>query len=275
MTQHYPCSPAAAVRSFVRHRPLIAQLVRREVEGRYRGSMLGMLWSLVTPLLMLAIYTFVFTVVFKARWGVGDNGDKAEFAVVLFSGIMLHAFLAECLTRAPMLVLENVNLVKKVVFPLEIHAFTLVGSALFHLVMSFAVLLVGCLLVLHDLPTTVFYAPLVVAPFALLMLGLVWGLASLGVYLRDIGQIVAPMMAVFMFLSPVFYSLDLLPAWAATLVLWLNPLSLIVMQLREVVIWGHAPDFAALGVYTLVAAGVAALGFAWFQKTRKGFADVL
>ena len=168
----HSASPVAAVASLARHRGLLAQFVRRQVASRYRGSMLGIVWSLMTPLLMLAVYSFVFVIVFKARWGA-DTGPRGEFAVMLFSGLVLHGFLAECISRAPGVILENRNLVKKVVFPLELLPVAAVCSALFQLLVSFVVLLLGVLLVYHRLPLTLVYLPAVVLPLVLFALGLV------------------------------------------------------------------------------------------------------
>lgn len=272
-TWQFSSSPMAAIRSLLARRALIANLARREVAARYRGALLGMLWSFLTPLLMLALYTFVFTVVFEARWGQG-TGDRTEFALVLFCGMLVHQFFAEVLTRAPLLILQQANFVKKVVFPLEVLPPVMVISALFHLAVSAGVLLLAQLLFTHTVHLTALLLPLVVAPLILLGLGVAWMLSALGVYMRDIAQTMGLVATVLMFLSPVFYPVTALPervqAW-----IYLNPLTLIIEEARKVTLWGELPDIKALLVYSLVAAGTASIGFAWFQKTRKGFADVL
>lgn len=259
--------------SLVRHAGLTRQMVKREVLGRYRGSFLGLLWSFVNPVLMLTVYTFVFSIVFQARWGQG-SGDRLEFALVLFAGLIVFNLFSECLTRAPGLVLGNVNYVKKVIFPLEILPWVSLGSAVFHAAVSLAVLLIFLLLTGHGLAWTVLLLPVVFAPFLLLIQGLSWLLASIGVFIRDVGQIVGMAMTVLLFMSPIFYPADALPE-AVRGWLFMNPLSFIIEQSRDVLIWGKLPDWSGLAIYLLIALAVAWLGLFWFQKTRKGFADVL
>jgi len=259
---------------------LALQLVRREVVGRYRGSLLGIAWSLLTPLFMLAIYTFVFGTIFKARWtvadasGAGAEHPMAEFAIFLFAGLVVFQLFGEVVNRAPGLVLSNVNYVKKIVFPLEILPVVALGSALFHAFVSMIVLFVFIPLVMGGIPITALLLPVVLAPFALLILGLAWFLASLGVYFRDIAQFLGTVVTAMMFLSPIFFPATALPAWLRPY-LALNPIALPVEETRNVLIIGRAPDWAALGLYSLLAVVIAALGFVWFQKTRKGFADVI
>ena len=265
--------PADIFLSLVRHAGLARQMVKREVLGRYRGSFLGLLWSFVNPVLMLAVYTFVFGIVFQARWGQG-SGDRLEFALVLFAGLIVFNLFSECLTRAPGLVLGNVNYVKKVIFPLEILPWVSLGSALFHAAVSLGVLLLFLSFAGHGIAWTVLLLPLVLAPFVLLIQGLSWLLASIGVFVRDIGQVVGMAMTVLMFMSPIFYPADALPE-AVRGWLFLNPLTFIIEQSRDVLIWGKLPDWSGLAVYSLIALAVAWAGLFWFQKTRKGFADVL
>jgi lipopolysaccharide transport system permease protein len=254
------------------------QLVRRDIAGRYRGSALGILWSLLTPLFMLAVFTFVFGTVFKARWqpGGADGAEPsmAEFAIVLFAGLIVFQLFAEVINRAPALICTNVNYVKKVVFPLEILPVVALGSAVFHAAVSLVVLFVFMLVAMGYMPWTALLFPLVLAPFLLLILGLAWFLASLGTYVRDIGQLLGPLVTALMFLSPIFFPRSALPEWIRPWAV-LNPVALPVEQAREVLIWGRMPDWTGLALYSIVALVVAGLGYAWFQKTRKGFADVL
>jgi lipopolysaccharide transport system permease protein len=264
----------ALVRSLWRNRQLIAQMTRREVAGRYKGSALGLAWSFFNPVFMLAVYTFVFSVVFRARWGVGGEESKTQFAVVLFVGMVVHGVLAEVLNRAPSLILANANYVKKVVFPLEILPVVSMGVALFHSLVSLGVLLIAFAMFNGYLHWTAVFTPLVLLPLVILTLGLAWMLASLGVFLRDVGQSIGLITTVMLFLAPVFYPITALPErfrpWLMT-----NPLTFIIEQAREVLIWGNLPNWFGLAIYTLVATVVAWAGYAWFQKTRKGFADVL
>ncbi len=266
-------SPLALIRSIFRNRALLKSLIGREVVGRYRGSVMGLLWSFFNPALMLAVYTFVFSVVFKARWS-GGTGSKTEFALVLFTGLMVYNLFAECVNRAPGLVLANVNYVKKVVFPLEILPVVALGSAAFHLLISLCVWLLFYLAFFGMPSWTALLLPLVLAPLALFTLGISWFLASLGVYLRDVSQVVGVVTTVLMFLSPIFYPVSALPE-EFQMIMQASPLTLVVEQARDVLIW-HRPMRPTTWLLQMaVAALVAWLGFLWFQHTRKGFADVL
>lgn len=267
-------SPGALVGSLWRNRELIVGMTKREVIGRYKGSVMGLLWSFLNPVLMLAVYTFVFSFVFKSRWQAGGDESHSQFAVILFVGLIVHGLFAEVLNRAPTLILNNVNYVKKVVFPLEILPAITAGAALFHSAISLLVLLIAGVIFNGSLPWTAVLIPVVLLPLLVLILGLAWMLASLGVFVRDIAQTVGILTMMAMFLAPVFFPSSALPENLRPLI-HANPLTLIIEQAREVLIWGRLPNWGALGIYMVVACGVAWLGFAWFQKTRKGFADVL
>ena len=270
----HPTSLLQMLASFWRNRDLIWQMTRREVVGRYKGSVMGLAWSFLNPVFMLVVYTFVFSVVFKARWGVGEDETKTQFAVVLFVGMIVHGLFAEVLNRAPGLILSNVNYIKKVVFPLEILPAISMGAALFHSLISLLVLLIAFVMFNGYLHWTAIFTPLVLLPLVILTLGLAWMLASLGVFIRDIGQTIGIITAVMMFLAPVFFPITALPEEYRPLIM-ANPLTFIIEQAREVLIWGRLPDWSGLSIYTLAATAVAWAGYAWFQKTRKGFADVL
>jgi len=234
---------------------------------------MGLAWSFFNPLIMLTVYTFVFSVVFKARWSVAGE-DKVNFAIILFVGLIAYGLFADCINRAPGLILSNSNYVKKVVFPLEILPSVALGSALFHASVSLVVLLIAQLLVNQRLPWTVVLFPIVLLPLLLTTLGFAWILSALGGYLLNMGKITIIFTTVLMFLSPLFYPLSALPkqyqVWLA-----FNPLTFIIEQGRNVLIFGKTPDWM---LWALALAGsllVCAAGFWWFQKTRKGFADVL
>jgi lipopolysaccharide transport system permease protein len=270
----HPTSISEMIASFWRNRELIWQMTRREVIGRYKGSVLGLAWTFLNPVLMLVVYTFVFSVVFKARWAVGGDETRTQFAVVLFVGMIVHGLFAEVLNRAPGLILGNVNYVKKVVFPLEILPTISMGAALFHSLVSLLVLLIAFVVLNGFLHWTVIFIPLVLLPLVIFTLGLAWMLVSTGVYIRDIGQTIGIFTTVMLFVSPVFFPVTALPArfqpWMMA-----NPLTFIIEQARDVLIWGTLPNWQGLGFYTLAATFVAWAGYVWFQKTRKGFADVL
>lgn len=259
--------------SFARNFDLVFQLTRREVIGRYRGSILGLAWSFFNPLIMLAVYTVVFSTVFQAKWGVGSD-SKTEFALVLFVGMIVHGVLAESMNNSPLLMLRNVSYVKKVVFPLEILPWVVMGATLFHAMVSVFVWLLFYVLVNHEVQWTVVFLPLVFLPLVLFSMGVSWGLASLGVYIRDIGQVTGVLTTVLLFLSPIFYPASRLPEPYQTII-YLNPLTFIIEQTRDVLMWGNMPDWKNMTIAIAVSILVAWLGFLWFQKTRKGFADVL
>ncbi len=257
-----------------KHRALIVQMVRREVVGRYRGSMMGLLWSFLNPVLMLAVYTFVFSVVFSAKWGIGSGESKADFALILFVGMIVHGVFAECVNRAPTLILNNVNFVKKVVFPLEILPWVAMGATLFHATVSVGVWAIFFVIIKGYLPWTLVFIPLVALPLVLGTLGFAWLLAATGVYLRDVSQTTGIFTTILMFLSPIFYPVSALPENYRGL-LALNPLTFLIEQAREVMVWDRLPDFGGLVAHTLGALVIALIGLAWFQKTRRGFADVV
>jgi lipopolysaccharide transport system permease protein len=270
-----PTSLAALARSLWRNRQLIAQMTKREVVGRYQGSVMGLAWSFFNPVFMLVVYTFVFSEIFKARWsGVGGDDSKTQFALLLFVGMIVLSLFSDVLNRAPSLILGNVNYVKKVVFPIEVLPVISMGAALFHCLISIGVLLAAFALFNGYLHWTAVFTPLVLLPLVILAMGLAWILASLGVFLRDVGQTIGIITTVLMFLSPVFYPVNAVPEQFRVFIM-ANPLTFIIEQAREVLIWGHLPNWLGLGAYTLAATVIAWAGYAWFQKTRKGFADVL
>ncbi len=261
-------------RSFWRNRQLIAQMTRREVLGRYRGSLLGLAWSFFNPLLMLAIYTFVFSVVFKVRWGTGAPTSRMQFALGLFVGVIVHGLLAEGINKAPGLILGNVNYVKKVVFPLEILPWIVIGSAWFHAAVSLVILLLAQWVFGGGIPLTALWLPIVLLPLIPMTMGFAWALAATGVFIRDVAQVTSIFTIILMYLAPVFYPITALPEpyrkW-----LYLNPLTFVIEQARGVLFAGTMPDWLGMALYSAVALLVAGLGFRWFQMTRKGFADVL
>jgi lipopolysaccharide transport system permease protein len=261
--------------AFTTHRTLLSQLLVREISARYRGSVMGLLWSLFTPILMLCIYTFVFNYVFKARWPIQtSDGGVVNFAMVLFLGLLVHGMIAEILVRSPKLILDNVNFVKKVVFPLEILPWVVLLGALFNFVIGFLLLLALVFWELQQLPVTVLLLPIVLLPFMLMLVGLSWLLTALGVYLRDIQHISGTLATLLLFVSPVFYSVTILPE-SLQLIISFNPITVIVEATRSIVIYGQAPDFKVLGIYTIAATAMAGLGYTTFSRMRRGFADVV
>ncbi len=267
-------NPLTMIRNLWAHRDLLRQFTVREVMGRYKGSYLGFLWSLLTPLFMLMVYTFVFSVIFKATWGVSPSESRAEFALTLFCGLIAFNVFSECLTRAPGLIVSSANYVKRVVFPLEILPLSVLGSALIHSLASLVVLGLGILVVKRTVPWTAIYLPLVYLPLIGLCLGLGWFLAALGVFIRDTGYLVGVALQVLFFMTPIIYPLSALPA-ALQPVLRFNPLSPVVEDFRRVVMWGQAPDWPWWGAATLFSGLVTMAGYVWFMKLKRAFADVV
>jgi lipopolysaccharide transport system permease protein len=265
-----PLSPYIALK---RHFALIVQMAKRDVAGRYRGSFAGLFWSFFTPLLMLVIYTFVFGVIFKARWNTQVTGHF-QFAVILFAGLNINQLFSECANKAPSLIIQNTNFVKKVVFPLESLSWSTLGAALFHLLVSTVVLLIISAVVNHAFPLTVLLFPLVVLCFLPFVAGVVWLLTSLGVFFRDLQQVTGIATTALMFLAPIFYPITMIPEPYQGL-MYLNPLTTIVVASQDVLVLGHAPDWGRLGWYLLASCLFAWLAFVWFERTRKGFADVV
>ncbi|HXJ33713.1 MAG TPA: ABC transporter permease [Candidatus Eisenbacteria bacterium] len=267
-------NPLRPMRDLYVHRELLGQFARREIEARYRGSYLGLLWSLITPLVMLATYTLVFSTIFQARWRVDAVPQRGEFALTLFAGLIAFNLFAECVTRAPTLVVANTNYVKNVVFPIQILPVSALGAALFHGVVNVAILLVASLVVFGTLSHTLWLLPVAALPLLAFSLGLSWLLASLGVFLRDTTYAVGMATQILFFLTPVFYRADAVPEPLRT-VLGLNPLSNIVEDFRRVLVWSQTPDWTAWSIAMATSAAVFVLGYAWFMITKPGFADVL
>lgn len=253
---------------------LIRQMARREIVSRYRASVLGMLWSFIQPLLMLGIYSFVFGHIMNTRWPVQGADVPGLFPLILFSGLILHGLLAECLARAPGLVVGQPNFVKKVVFPLEVLPVVMVASALFHFLISLLILLAGVVWVKGSIPVEALLVPLYLAPFLLICLGLGWGVSALGVYVRDVNHVIGLGITMLLFFSPILYPLEMLPEWARPW-LMLNPLTLPVEALRLLLLSGQLPPAELWAGYAAASVVIALLGLCFFEKTRKGFADVL
>lgn len=272
-TTRYRADPLYIPGSIVEHRFVIGQLAKRAILGRYRGTVLGLLWSLVTPLLLLAVYTFVFGTILQVRW-VSQSGGNAEFAAILFSGMLVHGILAECLTQASTLIVANPQYVKKVVFPLEALPWVTVISAFFQGVISTGILLAYLFFVQGGIPWTavLFPIPLFVLAFVCIAAG--WLISATAVYLKDIAQMMGLLSTVLFFMAPILYPKTALPVEFQNL-LYLNPLTYIIEQFRAVVLWGQLPNWNGLALYGIASVAVAWMSLAWFQKTRKGFADVL
>ena len=259
-----------------RHRLLIARLARRELEERYRGSLLGLVWTILMPLAMLGIYSFVFGGVFGARWNRPHTASIAEygFPIIMFSGLVVFTLFQEAVNRSPRLILTNRAYVTKMVFPLEVLPFVAVLSSLVTAAVSLAVLFAAFIIFYGLPPFTVVSLPLILLPIALITLGFVYLLSSLGVFLRDLEHVMPLLTTAMLFMSPVFYQIDQLPAGVRILI-YLNPLTIGIDQMRQALFWGQWPNPAIWLAYLTAAALFSALCAYWFSRTRKAFADVL
>jgi lipopolysaccharide transport system permease protein len=269
----FSVSPIVAVITIARFRELIAQLIWREVAGRYRGSFAGLLWSFLNPLFSLAMYTFVFGVVFKARWGLASE-STLDFALILFAGLIVHGLLAECIGRSPYLIIGNSSYVKQVVFPLEILPIVALGSSLFHVGISVCLLMLIWTFAHGGLPFAAAFVPILLLPLSLIALGLGWLLSATTVYFRDIGQIVNFVNAGLLFFSPIFYPASSVPESLRPLLAF-NPLTFVIESFRSGLIRGTLPETSHYLMYLSVSIVVACIGYASFQKTRPSFADFI
>lgn len=268
-----PAALLAPFRLLTAHSALVAELTRREVNGRYRGASLGLLWSLVSPFLFLVIYAIAFGAVMGGRWPEAQ-ASGTPFSIVLFAGMIPYFVLSECMTRSPELVVGNPAYVKRVVFPLELLPWPMLFSILFHSAMNVLVFLAMRLAMEGQMAWTVVYLPFVIIPIAILGLGVSWFLASISVYFRDVRQVVGLASMSLLFLSSVMVPMAAVPE-RYRMIFMLNPVSFIAEQSRAILIWEQAPDWMGLLRYTMVALAFMYAGYAWFMATKRGFADVL
>jgi lipopolysaccharide transport system permease protein len=253
---------------------LIRQYLFRQISQRYKGAALGVLWSIVTPLLMLSVYAFVFGTVMNARFGISKTETTLDYALALFCGLNLFNLCAEVISRSPTLILGQPNLVKKVVFPLEILPLVTMLDALIHSLLAFIPLILALIIVGHGVPWTFVFLPLFLIPTALFALGLSLFLSALGVFVRDIPNLITPLLTVLLFSSAVMYPLSAVPDWART---WfsLNPLTVLFDDSRKVLIWGFFPNFLTLTLLTGLGLLLVIVGFLFFEKSKPAFADVM
>lgn len=257
------------------YRYLLVQMTKREIVHRYRGSALGLIWAFLNPLLLLGVYTFIFSVVFKVRWGEENvEASQVDFAITLFAGLLIFNLFSEIMNRAPYLILSNISYVKKIIFPLELLPLVSIGTVLFHSILTLLVLLVIHFLFKGYIPWTVVYTPIVLIPVLLAGLGISWFLSAITVYIRDIAQVTGLFTTILLYISAVFFPITALPPQYQILLLF-NPLALIVSESRKIMVFNQSPDWAILSLTLLVGILMALVGYWWFEKARKGFADVL
>ncbi len=267
-------NPVRLFRHLWAYRDIIRPMTRREIAGRYRGSWLGFGWSFLQPLLMLCVYTFVFSVVFEIRWGMPGEETRSAFAIALFMGLISFYIFSETVNAAPSAVLSNPNLVKRVVFPLEVLPLVRLLGAFVQAFFSLIILLLGMIVVFGAVPWTIVLLPLVWLPLGLFTLGLSYFLASVGVFIRDVGALTSILTTMLLFLSPIFYPLAAVPA-RFHFIYRLNPVAVFVEEARKVAVWGVLPDWIWLAFAGLFSLSVLIFGFLWFMKSKNAFADVL
>lgn len=253
---------------------LIYQLTKRDILQRYRGSTVGLAWSVITPLIMLALYTFVFSYVFQARWGKGEELPRDMYALILYTGMILHAQLAECLNRTPGLMQNNSNYVKKVVFPLESLIWVIVGSATFQAGIGFVLLVIAKVIITHSISLNILYLFPLIIPFIFLLSGISWIISAIGVYFKDVIHLTGILTAMLMFASPILYPVSMLPERLQTII-YLNPLTYFIEEFRNVLIYGNHPNYLHYIISLVSTFAIAALGLIIFDRTKKGFADVI
>ena len=261
-------------KAVINHWSLLKQLIIRNIESRYRGSMLGLLWSFAQPLLMLCVYTFVFSVVFKIRWGMETAGSRSAFAMIMFCGMAMYNVFAESLTANCGIVLANVNFVKKVIFPLEILPLAQTVASFTLGLVWFFLLFIGTIFFFGEVSFTMLLLPVILLDLFLFTLGLSYFLASLGVYVRDMLYALGVVLQILFFMTPIFYSINMVPERYRWL-LQINPLTTMVEEARKVFLYGQLPNWTFLAISFVVSIIVCQLGIAWFTKTKKGFSDVL
>jgi homopolymeric O-antigen transport system permease protein len=252
---------------------LTIALTRREIEQRYRGSYGGLSWYVLQTLLSVGVYSLVFGTIFSTRWAETGR-EPTSFTMALFLGLLFFNLFSECILRSSSLMITNVNYVKKLVFPLRILPIVAIAASLFNMMVGLAVFFVAAGVIGVPIATTALLLPVIIAPFALLTLGLMWFLASIGTFVRDTTHIIGLIIMMMMFLSPLFYPTEILPAELRNLIVF-NPISLPMEMARAAVLFGKFPNFVSLAIYSFVACAVTILGYMWFESTRKGFSDVL
>ena len=270
-------NPFAPVRTLWRNRDLLWQFTVRNVQIRHKGSMLGIVWAILNPLLTLTVYVFVFGFVFQGSFGVVETESRWDYGLGIFLGLAIFQMVAEAIAVAPNLITGQPNFVKKVVFPLEVLPAAAVGSGTFHMLITLTMVAIGAIVGGHPLTIHALQLPLVLLPILAFSLGLAWFLAALGVFFRDLGLVVGAFSTALMFASAIFYPAirvqnEAPGAWA---ILKFNPLLHTVEMAREAVLWSQPISWTILGWLYLSGILTASMGFACFARLKRAFADVV
>jgi len=261
------------IKNLYENRKLLFMMAKRDVQLKYKGSILGVSWNIITPIIMLIIYTFVFSSIFKMRWSEVES-SKYEFALILYIGILFYGVFADAINSMPRLISSNVNFVKKIVYPLETLAIVQVLVSLFNFTMGFIIWILAYILLFGWPPSTIFLIPLVILPFSIVLIGLGWFLSATGVFLRDTPHVTTIVTSTLMFLTPVFYPLAAVPEKYRILI-YLNPLATVIESARSLMFWGEIPNILVIAVLWVSSFIIAILGLIWFQNIKGRFADVL
>ena len=262
-------------RTLVENRRLIRSMARRDILARYRGSFGDVFWTVLNPLLLMSTYFFVFGLVLRQRFGTDQS--STGFALYFLAGMLPWLAFSEPAGRAPFVIPEHRNFVKKLIFPLETLPVNQVVSGLVTEMFAAAIFLIALLIIRHSVPAAVIWLPVLLIPQFLFTLGVCWFLAALGVFFRDLGQIMGFLLTLWFFITPICYpetNLAGLPH-AALAILRKNPMYVLVRGYRAILLEHHAPQFAPVLKLWLVALLFCWLGYAWFHKLRKSFADII
>lgn len=253
---------------------LLMDFSRRDIESRYRTSYLGLLWTILTPLLILVVYTLAFSVILGAHKLSDTYSNPLEYVVTLFAGLTIFFFFSEVMSASPDLITRKANFVKKVVFPLPILVSSRVIASAFTLLINLALLLGFILVKDGALPLTTLLLPLILMPVFVFTLGMAFALAAIGVYLPDVRQIMNPLTRMLFYLTPIVYPITIVPEEYRSF-FWLNPMTIMVHHLQTILIQGQVPNWITLGYFYVAAALMFFAGFGLFKRLKSGFADVI
>ena len=251
---------------------LIISLTKRELAARYKGSALGIVWAILTPIVMIAIFTIIFAGIFKARFGTSSS--QWDYALYLFCGLLPWNAFQETLNQSATAVVARANLVKRVVFPLETLPVSQTLASLAHQLFGTVALLLGVIVIRHEVHVTILYLPLLLVPQFIATVGAAWLLASLGVFIRDIVQGISLVLMAWMFLTPIIYPETIVPRAYAPFIN-ANPFTALIRSYRRIILEGAAPDWRGLAYFSSFALVTFLFGYWWFARTRKNFADVV
>ncbi len=259
---------------FFKKKDLFSLLFFQELTGKYRNNFLGLYWIIITPLFMLSIYTFVFGYVFAIKWPGFAGSNLFQFSLILYSGLIFYNTFSEAVSRSPQIILENSNYVSKVVFPLEMLTVVSTFAAFINLFINLTLIIIFKIILFSNANFEIFYLLIILPSFALMILGITWIFASIGVFIRDLSHVVTSGIQGLLFLSPIFYPISSLPEWLRPFIL-INPISIPVEQARKVLLFNETPDISTLIIYLLFSVCISISGYYLFQKSKKGFADVI